>query len=119
MLPPRPLGPYRGLQMGNGDAIVRSPAPKIRDRFRSATNSGGRCASVGSKLELRPHKEDLHDISSFRNARDRYRFNLNDFPILARPFHHLAFREFGHDLVIVEFFLALNAVVEVHDVFHG
>ena len=73
---------------------------------------------IGTKLELWPQEEDLHDISSFWVARDRHRFNLNDLPVLTRSFHRLAFRKFGHDLVIVEFFLALNTIVEVHDVFH-
>jgi hypothetical protein len=86
--------------------------------MREVGTIAGIAGKRSTKLELRPHKEDLHDISSFRFARDRHRFNLNDLPVLTRPFHHLAFRKFGHDLVIVEFFLTLNAVVEIHDVFH-
>ena len=75
-------------------------------------------AMLGAASYLRTREKYLYHIDPCRFACNDDGFNFSDSPIFAGALHNLALREFIDHLILVELFLALDAVVVVHDVFH-
>ena len=73
---------------------------------------------LGAASYLRTREKYLYHIDPCRFACNDDGFNFSDSPIFAGALHNLALCEFIDHLILVELFLALDAVVVVHDVFH-
>src|ERR1700687_4038592 len=65
-----------------------------------------------------PRKKYLYHINACRFTCNRDGFHFDDSPIFASALHNFALDEFIDHLILMQLFLALDAVVVVHDVFH-